>query len=443
MKSLPLQADASLYMWLASLGGLVALLSGSAGEAGSSGTGSCATALGGAGMILCDGSCVVRGSCAAVPSTGPRTIAGCAQLGPPGAFAGCATGSCSPAIAVCPPAVVAHVVSAVPIARVALVEEMFRRYAGRMRLVAVQTNCTVILRGVPGELADYSSGSALRFSLERGVVAPVGLTETAVVELTVAAGRRRQLRQLQTGTASTLQVVATVVGPTDYDLSELADSSYPVEMAAAVAATVQQLASGQLVVVGVDCGATACVPAVSLANEIQVVAASTGDALTTVAEFVHRFDITDMMARGGAGAPQASAAEFTPQVIQDIVATASGANRAEFLVTVDSGLNPSPVPPPGLPPTPPEHEVKDEDNWFVGPVSLIFAGSVGSLLCLGCGGVFCCILCRRSAPVGGMKDIPTGVGMAKARARARAEQDRKRAAAELSNGGSGHQLGQP
>jgi hypothetical protein len=235
--------------------------------------------------------------------------------------------------------------------------------------------------------------------------------------------------------------MATIVGPTDYDLSGITASSYVVDMAAAVAATVQQLASGHLVVVGIDCGANACASAVTVANEIQVAAAATTDGLTRAVEFVHRFDITDIMARGGTALGQASATEFTPQLIQDIVAAATGASRAEFEVTVDTGVNRTAEARPVLPPTPPENEAEDDDIWLAGPLSLIITVSVGCLLCLGCAGTLCCILCRRSAPVGGMKDTATGVGMA--RARARAEQVRERAAAKRGKAESGYQLGQP
>ena len=387
---------------------------------GSAAAGSCAAL--NAAMVLCDGSCVAPRSCseaAAQPTAGPRTVAACAQLAPLGAFAGCAQGFCAPAVAACPPAVIARVVSVVPIAPAALRAELLRRYAGRVRATAAQVNCTVVLRGMPGEATDYtSSGGALRFSIERGIATPVGLSEAAVTAFTVGAGRRRQLQT----DAGRLQLVATVVGPTDFDLSGLAASSYVVRMAAAVARTTQQLASGGLVVAGGDCGAGACAGAAALAAEIQ--SAATNGMLSSTVQFVHRFDITNMVARGGAEQydPRGSAAELTPQVIQDIVAAATGASRAGFEVAVDTGQN-------LLPPPPSEDTelVDDTSSWLTGPASVGAAVSVGSLLCLSCVAAFCCMVCRRSARVGGVKDTATGVGMA--RARAKAEQARRRASA--------------
>lgn len=393
----------------------IAGLCGSFGDA--SGPSSCASL--GATMIMCDGSCVVRASCSDVPLTAavPRTAAACAQLAPLRAFAGCHPGYCSPRVAPCSTYVVARVVSAVPIAPSALAAIFARRFAGAIRYSAAQVNCSIELRDMPGSLTDYTSASsALRFSMRRGIATPVGLTEAAVVGLTAAVGRR----QLQAGNA--LRVVATLVGPTDHDLTAIAASNYVVDMAAGMVATAQQLASRSRLVDGVDCTASACDSAVTIASEIQAAAAA-DDGLERFVEFVHRFNI----AVDDSGS---TATQLTPQLLQDIVAAATGASPADFAVTVDTvpSVSPSPLPPPTPPTTPPVPSPEDtlvDGSWFhfAGSIGLAVAVSTGSLLCLGCG-ILCCMLCRRSAPVGGIKDRATGVGMA--RAKARAEQTRER-----------------
>ena len=409
----PMSAGAALQ-----LAALAAVLCGGGGDA-QSGDGCVAL---GAPMIMCDGSCAPRARCtdASWTTVGPRTAAGCGQLAPAGAFAGCLSGDCS--LAACPPPptavpVVSRVVSAVPIAPSALAAEILRRYGASLRVATAQANCSLVLRGLPGQPADYG-GAALQFSLRRGIATPAGLTESAVtierVELSSTATGRRQ-RRLQD--AGALEVGATVVGPADYDLTALAAADYVADMAASAVAVAQQLASGALVVAGIDCSAGACAPATTLTTEIQTAAAA-GGGLASAVEFTHRFDLSVVAAAsGGSAGGVSAAAALTPELIAELAAAATGSSStAVFVATVDTGSAGSP---PAPPPPPVEDEQQDEDeSTELGFVATIVAISVGGLLCVGCGGTLCCLLCRRSAPVGGMKDRATGIGMQRARARA-------------------------
>lgn len=101
-------------------------------------------------------------------------------------------------------------------------------------------------------------------------------------------------------------------------------------------------------------------------------------------------------------------------------AAATGESASAFTTTVSL--------PPALAPTPPPAPAEtsaDEEGTVIALEWLITAIAAGGVVCVVCT-VICLVLCRRSAPVGGMKD-GSGIGMQRAAAARRAAREAKSA----------------
>ena len=175
-------------------------------------------------------------------------------------------------------------------------------------------------------------------------------------------------------------------------------------MAAQLVATASALAAGTLSVPGIDCSSGGCSRASMLAMQIQTDTVS--GALSSETVFTQRFEMAVTLTSSGA-----AEAVVGPTLVSAMSAAATGESTSAFTTTVT--LLPALAPALAPAATPAE----DEETVIIALGWLITAIALCSVVCVVCTAI-CLVLCRRSAPVGGMKD-GSGIGMQRAAAAAR------------------------